>query len=129
MLLDGFNLGKPLFLIHAEDLLHAFAADIKSAEIQCVNGGHVADGCFYSLAFSGYSLKDPFENTAVFSITGPDELIILILAEPVDIEYLWQLVRIGFLAHVEPMLEVIADMVPYEGKHGKWIAAHLTDLA
>src|SRR5215471_14272176 len=53
----------------------------------------------------------------------------LVGAEPVHIENSWKLGRIGLLADLEPVREVIAHVIAAEGEHGHRVAPQLAHLA
>lgn len=67
--------------------------------------------------FTIYSSADPVQDSAVFTESRPQELVVLFsLPEPIDVENLWQL-HIRFLLEVKPMLQIVSEVVAEEGSH------------
>ena len=63
-----------------------------------LGGGHPADRRLDGVAVAVDALDDPLEHPAVLAEARPQELAVLVLAEPVDPEELGQLVGVGGLA-------------------------------
>ena len=58
-------------------------------------------------------------------VAGPEELAVVVLAEPVDVE---DAGRGGERAlHLDPVAEVVAHVIAAEGQHGHGVAADLAD--
>src|SRR5262249_6720055 len=72
-------------------------------------------------------IEDPFEHEHVVSETGPEKITLQALAEPVHIKNERGLGQT--FSNVEPMPEIVSDVVATERKHRHWIAADLSDLA
>ena len=70
-----------------------------------------------------HALEDPLEHAAVLAVAGPEELAVGVLAEPVDVEDLRQLRRVGRLADRQPVREVVAHVVAAERQHRERVAA------
>src|SRR5207245_6770832 len=75
------------------------------------------------------ALEDPLQHAAIFAVPRPQELVIFVLPEPVDIVNLRQLGWIGMPADLEPVRKVITHVVTAEGEHGHGIATELADFA
>ena len=105
-------------------------AHVEAVEIEGVEGGH----CARSVSVDGIggaidALQCPFEYSGVLAEAGPQELAAGAAAEPVDVEDLRQQLAGRCLgADVEPVLEVVADVVAQERQHRHRVAAHDTDL-
>ena len=56
-------------------------------------------------------------------LTWPQELAILIKAEPIHMENLWHLVT-GIFTHTQPVFHVLAKVVSEKWSHGKGISHH-----
>ena len=57
--------------------------------------GDEADRRLDGVALAADPLEDPLEDPAVVAVSGPQPAAVLALAEPVDVEDLGELVRIG----------------------------------
>jgi hypothetical protein len=76
---------------------------------------------------SATAFDDPLQHAHVLAEAGPREFAVAVLAKPVDAEDARRMR--DRLAHREPMLEIIADVIAAEGQHRKRIAAHFADGA
>ena len=56
-------------------------------------------------------------------------MAVVALAEPVDVEDLWQLVSVGLFAELQPVSEVVADVVTTERQHRHRVKAELANRA
>ena len=72
---------------------------------------------------------DPLQHAAVLAEARPQEAAVVAAAEPVDEEHLRHLGLVGVLAEVDPVLEVVADVVAEERQHRHRVAADGADLA
>ena len=112
---------EPAFFINRSNGRNIFLVNIlKTIQVQGTFLRHVTDGCFYAVVLAVAAVKDPCQYTAVVAVSRPHEstgqfFVSLVLAEPVNIENLWQLVCISFLTDVDPVLEVISHVVSTEG--------------
>ena len=68
----------------------------------------------------------PVQHPAVVAEARPEELAVLVLAEPVDVEHLGQLV-LGVVLEGQPVLQVVAEVVAEEGPHGEGVVHHQLD--
>ena len=91
--------------------------------------GHRADRRLVGLAAPCDPLEDPLEHAGVLAVAGPEELAVLALQEPVDVEDLGELVRVRARAHRQPVAEVVGHVVPAERQHGERVATQLADRA
>src|SRR5271165_2000096 len=104
------------------------AFDIEAGRVEISHFGDSSDGGIFGMDFAVATLKDPFEDAAVFAVAGPQKLSILVLAKPVHVENLWQLcVRLG--SHLEPVRKVIPHVIAAKRKHGHGIVAQATNLS
>ena len=111
-----------------EEELDVFVGNVEAGGVEVFDGWQIADGGFMGAGFTVGAIEDPFEDADVFAVAWPDELSVVVFAEPVDGVDLRQLVWIGGFAHVEPVLDVITDVVADEWQHGEWVAAHFAEL-
>ena len=75
------------------------------------------------------ALDGPLQHAAVLAEARPQEPAVVAAAEPVDEEHRRHLGLVGVLADVDPVLEVVADVVAEERQHRHRVAAHGADLA
>src|SRR6266849_5402006 len=73
------------------------------------------------------AVAQPLEHAQIFAITGPQEVAAGVLAEPVDHEDARRTLEL--LADVQPMREVVADVVAAERQHRHRIAPQNADFA
>ncbi len=73
------------------------------------------------------AVDDPLQDAEVVAEAGPEELAVLVAAEPVDVEDPRRVLEPA--AEVEPVAEVVAHVVAAEGQHGERVAADLAELA
>ena len=67
-----------------------------------------ADRRLDALDLAVAAAEDPLQHAAVLAEAGPQELAVVVLAEPVDVEDLRQLRGVGLRADREPVREVVA---------------------
>ena len=127
-LFDRLELFSPFFRLDGQGLLQLFRSDIESVNVKGAFGGSLAQRGVNSFGGAGNTFEHPLENTRVLRETGPQERIVVVTAEPVDVEDLRQLGAFG-LADVQPVLEVVTDVVADERTHGHGVAADNADLA
>src|SRR5207247_2150510 len=73
------------------------------------------------------AVDDPLQHPHVLAEAGPEEVAVVALAKPVDVE---DARAVGHpLAHAEPVDEVVADVVADEREHGHRVAADDADLS
>src|SRR5207249_1827810 len=78
----------------------------KSADCGVARGGRVRA-----------AVEHPGEHPAVLTVPGPEEPAFGVLAEPVDVEQLGQLLVACRLSDTEPVREVVAHVVTTERQH------------
>ena len=76
----------------------------------------VADSGLLSINLALAALDDPVEDTHIVAEARPDEVAVLVLLEPVNVEDLRSLVTED-LAHFEPVSPVVTNIVADEGLH------------
>ena len=72
--------------------------------------------------------EDPGQHARVLAVAGPQELAVLALAEPVDVEDPRQLGALA-AADLQPVAEVVSHVVATERQHRHRVPAQPTDLA
>ncbi len=96
--------------------------EVHAGPLDVLVAGHPADGALDGKAPAVNAVDDPFEHPHVVAESGPDELALGVLAEPVDAE---DAGRVGDApADVQPVGEVVGHVVPAEGEHGHGVATH-----
>ena len=123
----------PAVDVDLEDLLEVFFDNLELAgvvvKVDVLELRQVADGGLLSGDLAVDALADPLENAAVVAEARPHEAAVVALAEPVHEVDLRKLGRIGGgTLHLEPVLEVVGNVVAEERKHRHWVAADLADL-
>ena len=125
---NGFGFIYPGVVIDIEKEFDIFVGDVETCGVEIFDIWDITDRSLFGAGIVIGAVEDPFENADVFAVTWPDELSVFILAEPVDGIDLRKLVLVGHFAHVEPMLDVVADMIADEWQHCEWIAADLAEF-
>src|ERR1035437_2758744 len=80
-------------------------AKLQPLPVQIIELRHPAQRRLDGVGLSLAAPDDPTEDAHVFAESGPDELPLGILAEPVDLENVRRLLH--FLAYGQPVLEII----------------------
>ena len=131
----GGDLLLPALDVHLEDLLQVGLDDMELrllvvvGEVDVLGERDVADRGLVGLDLALDALADPLEDAAVVAKARPHEAAVFALAEPVHEVDLRELRRIGRGAlHLQPVLEVVRDVVAEERKHRHRVAADLADL-
>ena len=99
--------------------------DIQTSQIQVIFIRQITDSCLPCAGFAVDTFAHPFQGAAVFAESGPQELAIAALAEPVHVENLRGF-ALQFIAHIKPVLEIIAHVVAAERQHGKRVVTYPT---
>ena len=86
-----------------------------------------ADGGFLALGAAANTIDYPLEDAHVLAVTGPEEVAVGVLAEPVDVEDAGGGFELAL--HLQPVPEVVAHVVAAEGEHGHGVAADFADGA
>src|ERR1700745_856230 len=121
------NLLLPLLVIYAEKFSDAFVINIELRKIEIVRAWQPAYGRFNRATASFAAIDDPFEDAHIFTETRPQEFSVRAPAEPVDVKN--EGGTSEAFSHVEPVLEIVADVVSAEWQHRHRIAAHSSDRA
>src|SRR2546423_14903159 len=87
-----------------------------------MRAGQPADGRLERATASLAAVDDPFEHAHVFTETGPEEFSVSAFAKPIHIKDQRRVAE--SFTNVEPVLEIIPDVVSAEGQHRHWIAPH-----
>ena len=126
---DVLRLQLPGLGVHREQQGQVGPGDVQALKVQRSRCREVADRGPGGLGVAGQPLDDPLQHADVLAEAGPDELARRVLAEPVDVEQLRQLLRVGLLADLQPVPEVVAHVVAAERQHREGVVAQLADLA
>src|SRR4029077_6873134 len=126
VLLDERHFRQPTLDVYTEKLLNMRALYVETSGIEIGDLGNPADWGLRGVHLSVTTLKNPFQNAAVFAEARPQKLAIRILTKPVDVENFRQLRWLRVLTYLEPMAEVVAHVVAAEPQHGPGIAAQLS---
>ncbi len=86
-----------------------------------------ADRRFLGIGPTFATLDDPLQYAQVFAEARPQEFAVVVLAEPVDVENLGQV--LGALGEGQPVCPVVGEVVATERLHRHRVAAHDADFA
>src|SRR6266516_4071027 len=111
-----------------QDIQIAFA-DAQAVGVECSRRRQVADRAPDGPGLAGKPFHDPLQDPDVLAVARPQELAVLILSEPVDVEDARQLAGARGAADLQPVSEVVAHVVTTERQHREGIMTQLTDLA
>src|SRR5436190_8363570 len=118
----------PLVRIDSEQLVHLL--NVYSGEfvqIEIFDSRQEADWRLGRACNSFTALENPFQNAHVVPETRPEKFAISVFTEPIHVK---DQRRPGeSLTHLEPMREIIANVVAAERQHRHGIAPHLPDCA
>ena len=95
VLLGEVALRQPALGIHREQFLQLTRLEVQTFDEQVAVLRLAADRGLLCVGAALDPLDDPCQNPGVLAETGPDELAILVLAEPVDLVDLGQFLRVG----------------------------------
>ena len=124
---DLVGLVIPIGAVDRQQLAERFLRKIEAGQVEAFGRGHVADRRFHGVGLAAAAVENPLDHPQVLAVAGPEEIAVLVGAEPIDVE---DLGRIGHAAaHVQPVLEVVAHVVAAERQHRHRIVPHLADLA
>ena len=109
------------------ELLEVLGGDLflESAHVEILVLRDPSDRGLQGMGSPLAALDDPLEDAHVVAETGPEELALVALAEPVHVEDARDVFH--ELLHLEPVRKVVSHVVAAEGEHGHRIAANLTD--
>ena len=113
----------------AQHLLQVFVADVEALDIDVLLLRQQAGRGLDRLNPALEALHDPLQDPGVLAETGPQELALGVAPEPVDVEDLREFVGSGALPEVDPVPEVVADVVSDERQHRHRVAAQHADGA
>ena len=109
---------------------HLLLGDVGALGVDLARRRDAADRGLDRLALAVAAPEDPLEDADVLAEAGPDELAVVVLAEPVDDEDLRQLRRVRCSrADLQPVGEVVGHVVAAERQHRHRVEAQLADLA
>lgn len=120
-LLLGGKLFSPLVFVERHDFVEVFLREVETFSVEVCPVRHGAYECLCAAYLTGCTVDDPFEHACVLAKSRPEPLAVVGLAEPVDVEDCWWVLGLG--CNVEPVLEVVADVVADEWKHRHGVAA------
>src|SRR5215472_18788021 len=123
---DERDFPEPSLNIHAQQFRNLFRGQVQPARVQVFGPRQTADGRILGLNLAIAALEDPFQYPAVFAISRPQELAVLIGAEPVHVVNAWQL-RAWSSPDFQIVSEVVAHVIAAEGQHGHRVAPQLSD--
>ena len=130
LLEEGRNLLRlfaPIGPADGQQLGQRLRWQVEPGQVEAFGRGHVADGRLAGAGLTAAASEDPLDDPQVLAVARPEELALLVGAEPVDVENLRPLLHAA--AHFQPVLEIVAHVIAAEGQHGHRIAADLALLA
>ena len=116
---NRYDLFAPEIRGEAEDLLQVDLL-LESGQVERPLLGNEPDGRLLSGVLSVTAAENPVKDSSIFSEAWPQEVVVGVLAEPVDVVDLGQL-EVGFLLEAEPVFEVVAEVVAEERPHGEGV--------
>src|SRR5690606_6723315 len=126
----GADLGHfllPGIGLHRQQLIERIGSDVQALGVEVGGVGQMSDGGILRLRPTGHTVQCPGDGTQVVAEARPQELAVLPLPEPVDVEDLRRIAEPG--ADIQPVLEVVAEVVAAERLHGHRVATHDTHRA
>ena len=129
------KLDKELFMAH-DFLLPGFAVEVlqlveillgkvHTLPVHIGEIGHPANGRFLTRGAAVGTVDNPLKNAHIFAEAGPDEITLVIFAEPVDVEDSRSFGQL--LAHIEPVAEVCTHVIAAERQHGHGITPNFAN--
>lgn len=89
-------------------------------------GWDIANRCLFGGGLVGDPFEDPFEDTGIFSVAGPEVSAVWVFPEPVDVVDPGQVT--GTFTEREPVGKVVPHMVAAEWEHRERVVAEFADL-
>src|SRR5437660_10234040 len=86
--MDEWNLAEPAFNIDVEKLRQIGRRNVQTLYIQILRTRQASDRSIDGVRCPVTPFKEPLQNAAIFTVTGPQEFALLVLAEPVHEENL-----------------------------------------
>src|SRR5579864_90959 len=117
----------PFVALDSEQRTHRLPGDIKVFEVEIFRARNGADLCFGAAAAPLAAIKDPLQDSHVFAETGPQKFSVRIFAKPIHMKDERRITEAR--ANLEPMLKVLAHVVPAERQHRHGIAPNLANCA
>src|SRR3954467_5443971 len=81
--IDQRDFGQPAGYIHAEQLRECSWSDVEATGVQILRTRYSSNRRFDGIGSAVAAFENPFQNPAVFPITGPQKLAPFVLAEPI----------------------------------------------
>src|SRR6516225_5069620 len=123
----GGELALPHLALEPHDSTEAFSTEVETVPIEIVVLGLPAQRGLNCVGAAAAAIDHPFKHAHVLSKTRPGEGDSIVGAKPVDPADARRMRNC--LAHREPMLEIVADVITAEGEHRERIAPYFADLA
>ena len=101
--------------------------DIESGHVEVLRARHQTDGAVLRADAPGAALEHPVQHAQVVPEARPEVLAGRVLAEPVDVEDARRVRQAR--AGLQPVREVVAEVVAGERLHGHRVATHDADIA
>src|SRR5215471_612251 len=121
------ELALPHLALEPHDSTEAFSTEVETLPIEIVVFWLPAQRGLNRVRAAAAAIDHPFQHAHVLSETRPREGTSIVGAKPVDAEDARRMRNC--LAHREPMLEIVADVITAEGEHRERIAPYFADLA
>ena len=112
-----------------ESLLQVALGHVEAVDVQGARRGDVTDGRLDRSGLTLHPVDDPLQDPAVLTEPWPQEATVVVAAEPVDVVDARHLRLVVLLAHLDPVVEVVARVVADERQHRHRVAAYDADLA
>src|SRR4030095_7292557 len=124
----SFQLLRPLVRLDRQQLAHACPRNaLESVEIEILRSRDATDWTLPGSTPAFTAIDDPFQDSHVVPKAGPEKFPGGVFAEPINMKNerrpRWP------RPVLEPVPEIVADVVAAERQHGHRIAPHLADRA
>ena len=103
--------------------MYILLRNIEASQIQVIIVWKITDRRLLGAGCAIDALAHPFQSTAVFSESGPQELAVTALTEPVYIKNFWRFI-LQFVAHVKPVLKIVGHIIAAERQHGEGVITY-----
>src|SRR5262245_25627633 len=122
------QLAHPCLAVDRHQFVEARRTEVlHPTPVEVLIARHPADWAFDTDCATAGPLDYPFQHAHVLAIARPQEVAVLILAEPVDAEdprWVWDAAP-----KLEPVVEVVGHVVAAERQHREGVAPYLPDLS
>src|SRR5215472_9609777 len=121
------ELASPHLALEAHDAAEAFSTEVETAPVEIIILGLPAQCGLHRVSAAATAIDHPLQHAHVLSEARPCESAVIVGAKPVDAEDARRMSNC--LAHRQPVLEVVADVIAAERQHRERIPPYLADFS